>query len=71
MLPRTSVDIAYEKAHTLRKAVESYEHEEIPKITVSVGVTAITAKDRDRNCFKRVDDALYQAKIKRNDVVLL
>jgi len=71
LLPRTNVSMAYEKAHTLRKIIENYSDTILPKFTVSFGVTQILTEDKDQSCFIRVDKALYQAKIKRNDVVLL
>ncbi len=69
LLPRTNVDVAYDKAQELRKIIEVYSDDIIPKITVSFGVTEILDTDKKQKCFKRVDEALYSAKIKRNDVV--
>ena len=69
LLPRTDVDNAYHKAQELRRVVEKYSDDVIPKITVSFGVTEILDIDKDQSCFIRVDEALYSAKIKRNDVV--
>ena len=71
LLPRTAPDFAYNKAQELRAVVEKYADNIIPQITVSFGVTDIRDDDKDQSCFKRVDEALYQAKIKRNDVVKL
>lgn len=69
LLPRTDIDTAYHKAEQLRKIIQEHEEDAIPKFTVSFGVTEMSDKDHDRSCFKRVDKALYEAKIKRNDVV--
>jgi len=69
LLPRTNIDIAYDKAEELRKTIEQYSDDIIPSITVSFGVTELLDTDHDQGCFKRVDEALYSAKIKRNDVV--
>jgi len=69
LLPRTSVDVAYTKAHELRQLIEQYKDDIIPSITVSFGVTELLNTDVEQLCFKRVDEALYSAKIKRNDVV--
>ena len=69
LLPRTNVDIAYDKAQELRQIIEQYSDEVIPKITVSFGVTELLDTDKKQSCFIRVDKALYQSKIKRNDVV--
>ena len=71
LLPRTAPDFAYNKAQELRAVVEKYADNIIPQITVSFGVTDIRDDDKEQSCFKRVDEALYQAKIKRNDVVKL
>lgn len=71
LFPRTGIETAYSKAQELRKIIETHEEEGIPKFTVSFGVVEISDKDESRSCFKRVDKALYQAKIKRNDVVML
>ena len=69
LLPRTDVDIAYKKAQELRKVIEEYSDKTIPSITASFGVTEILETDKEQSSFKRVDEALYGAKIKRNDVV--
>ena len=71
LLPRTDKETAYHKAKELRELIEKYEDEIIPKITVSFGVTEIVDSDEHLTPFIRVDKALYQAKIKRNDVVKL
>lgn len=70
LMPRTDVDIAYDKAQQLRKIIEDHQ-EQIPKFTVSFGITEIFDYDKELSAFIRVDKALYQAKIKRNDVVKL
>jgi diguanylate cyclase (GGDEF)-like protein len=69
LLPRTDIETAYKKAQQLRKIIEEHEEKAIPKFTVSFGVVEISEQDEDRMCFQRVDKALYEAKIKRNDVV--
>ena len=71
LLPRTDIDEAYNKAKQLRKSIEKYEDTVIPKFTVSFGVTEILDTDKLESYSIRVDKALYQAKIKRNDVVKL
>ena len=70
LLLRTDVDIAYHKANELRIIIEDHQ-DQIPKFTVSLGVTEIYDYDKELSAFIRVDKALYQAKIKRNDVVKL
>ena len=71
LLPRTNIDVAYNKAQELRHLIEQYRDNTIPNITISLGVTKVLDTDKKQSCFKRVDKALYQAKIKRNDVVQL
>ncbi|MDF1875471.1 GGDEF domain-containing protein [Sulfurimonas sp. SAG-AH-194-I05] len=71
LLPRTELDTAFHKSLELKQIVEDYDDEAIPHITLSFGVTEIRMKDKERSCFKRVDEALYKAKVKRNDVVKL
>jgi len=70
LLPRTNVDIAYQKAEELRKIIDNHKNE-IPHFTVSFGVTQILESDKELSAFIRVDKALYQAKINRNEVVKL
>ncbi|MDA7816799.1 GGDEF domain-containing protein [Sulfurimonas sp.] len=71
LLPRTDINGAYIKAQELRQSIESYVNKELPPITISAGVTQVNNSDSINSCLKRVDDALYQAKEKRNDVVKL
>ena len=49
--------------------LKQYSDDIIPSITVSFGVTELLDTDKEQSCFKRVDKALYGAKINRNDVV--
>ncbi|MEW6550953.1 MAG: GGDEF domain-containing protein [Campylobacterota bacterium] len=69
LLPRTNINDAYAKAEELRKDIESYIDKELPPVTISAGVSELTDKDDIASCLKRVDTALYLAKVKRNDVV--
>ena len=70
LLPRTTIDAAYNKAQELRQIIDEYKGQ-IPHFTVSFGVTQILDYDKELSVFIRVDKALYQAKIKRNDVAKL
>jgi len=70
LLPRTNVDIAYQKAEELRKIIDKHKNK-IPHFTVSFGVTQLLDYDKELSAFIRVDKALYQAKINRNEVVQL
>lgn len=70
LMPRTNIDIAYDKANELRQILAEHSNQ-IPKFTASFGVTEIKDYDKEQSAFIRVDKALYQAKVKRNDVVQL
>lgn len=71
LLPRTDMDDAYAKALELRQSVESFSDKELPKITISAGVTEFTDTDTSDTCLRRVDEALFMAKEKRNAAVLI
>ena len=71
LLPRTDVNVAHNKAQELRKLIEEYKDTNIPSITISIGVTQMLDYDKEQSAFIRVDEALYKAKVKRNDVVKL
>ena len=68
LMPRTDKATAYQKANELRQIIEDHNNQ-IPHFTVSFGVTEIKEYDKKLSAFIRVDKALYQAKVKRNDVV--
>jgi diguanylate cyclase (GGDEF)-like protein len=70
LLPRTNIDTAYQKAEELRKIIDKHKNK-IPHFTVSFGVTQLLDYDKELSAFIRVDKALYQAKINRNEVVQL
>ncbi|MFT7860326.1 MAG: GGDEF domain-containing protein [Sulfurimonas sp.] len=71
LLAKTGLEAAYKKAEFLRKTVEEFALDFIPKITISLGVVEILEEDKERSCFKRVDKALYKAKETRNRTVKL
>jgi len=70
LMPRTDKETAYQKAQELRKVLDEHE-KKIPHFTASFGVTQILDSDKELSAFIRVDKALYEAKVKRNDVVQL
>ena len=70
LMPRTDKATAYKKAQELRQIIDEHKNK-IPHFTVSFGVTELTEYDKELSAFIRVDKALYQAKVKRNDVVQL
>ena len=65
LLPKTSLQGAAEAAERLRVAVEKMDllwSDQHLKVTLSLGVTALAAKQTDEGLLKRVDELLYQAK---------
>ncbi|MFO6296414.1 GGDEF domain-containing protein [Rahnella selenatireducens] len=62
LLPLTGLEGAMHVAESLRKIVEEQAVPGIPPFTVSVGVAQYEAGEDFTRLFKRVDDALYQAK---------
>ena len=72
LLPQTEIDGAMKVAEKIRKAIEDYKSNEIPRgITASFGVSVLTNEDDETSILKRVDKALYTAKRKgKNQVVV-
>ncbi len=68
LLPRTNINDAYTKAQEIRADVEFNVAKGLPSITISIGVTEMRNSDTTQTCLKRVDEALYIAKEKRNEV---
>lgn len=71
LLPHTTADQARIKATELRALVEHYTNEKLPNITISLGVTEYGDTDTSDSALQRLDEALYKAKEKRNDVFVL
>ncbi len=68
--PNITKEEALDFCETVRAAVEYMEFETVGHITVSIGLTMIEGEDTDETVFKRIDDALYEAKkTGRNKVV--
>ncbi|SDB22265.1 diguanylate cyclase (GGDEF) domain-containing protein [Pseudobutyrivibrio sp. YE44] len=68
--PNITQEEAMDFCETLRKNVEKMEFEVVGHITVSMGLTMIRADDTSESVFKRIDEALYEAKeTGRNKVV--
>ena len=77
VLPGTSVDVTKQRAEELRTIVESrktvkYEKEDLPNVTISLGVAVLPEHGTNREKLLTVaDDALYSAKKNgRNKVVV-
>ena len=67
LVPQTSLAEATEIAETLRQAIEAvrirYGNDELPKVTISAGVSVYPAHGRlPQDLLKAADAALYQAK---------
>lgn len=71
ILPDTASEAALLTAERLRKLIEAKEVKELPKVTMSFGVTEYIFEESSEDLLKRVDAALYEAKEKgRNQCVL-
>lgn len=70
LLPQTNLASAVALAESLRTAVEQMQVENLPHITVSIGVAQHHAEETTENLLRRADAALYKAKASgRNRVV--
>jgi len=69
--PETKLNGAVELAERLRKKIENEDFDEVEKATCSFGVAELKAEDDIDSLLKRVDDYLYKAKEKRNEVYYL
>lgn len=63
LLPRTSLDTAMQIAESVRAAVARITIPGLPRFTVSIGVARHNQGESIDELFKRVDDALYRAKM--------
>lgn len=62
LLPRTPLDTAITLAEKIRDNVTKLSHPELPAFTVSIGVARHQSDETMDALFRRVDEALYQAK---------
>ena len=62
LLPRTALDTALTVAESLRDGVTKLNGDDLPEFTISIGVARHQADETIDALFKRVDNALYQAK---------
>jgi PleD family two-component response regulator len=60
--PYSSKDKAIQAAEMIRKGVADFDFEVAGHITVSGGVTLLRPGDTIDTVFKRIDNALYEAK---------
>lgn len=69
--PDISLEEAKEFCERIRTGVEKIEFKEVGHITVSIGLTMINKNDTMDSVYKRIDEALYEAKeTGRNKVVV-
>ncbi len=62
LVSNDSLESAYAFAQKLRKSVEEYTFSSVENVTVSIGISSFIKDDTPTSLFKRVDDALYEAK---------
>jgi len=63
LLPATNCENAYNIAEKIRCAIEDLSFKDIPKITISIGVSQIEEGDELHDVIARADKALYTAKM--------
>ncbi len=64
ILPETGEASAKNVAERIREHVAALQVDELNQLSISIGVSAIEAKSRKQDVFKKVDERLYQAKKK-------
>ncbi|SER19262.1 diguanylate cyclase (GGDEF) domain-containing protein [Pseudomonas cuatrocienegasensis] len=62
LLPQQKAEAACQVAETLRQQIEDLNIPELPRFTISFGVTEYHLKDDEDTILKRADQALYKAK---------
>ncbi|WP_432455343.1 MULTISPECIES: GGDEF domain-containing protein [unclassified Agarivorans] len=62
LLPLQDAAAATHLAEVLREMIEQINHEDLPRYTISIGVTEYLKNDNEESIIKRVDKALYRAK---------
>lgn len=62
ILPELNEEQAIQVAEKLKEKVSSHVFKDIPRVTISIGVTKYNTDDSKKTLLKRVDDAMYQAK---------
>jgi diguanylate cyclase (GGDEF)-like protein len=63
LMPETAIGQAMIVAERLRQSIETEMSDEVPSITISIGVSSVIAEDKSfETALARADAALYQAK---------
>ena len=62
LMPETTKDGAYAAAEKIRTAIAAYSHPAVGTVTVSLGIAQRLPGESFVSLYKRLDDALYQAK---------
>lgn len=70
LLPLTNLQGALHVAETLREIVQQLSQQNLPQLTVSIGVAQHQADEDSDGLFKRMDEALYRAKTSGRNRVL-
>lgn len=73
ILPETNVDSAYKMAKRIQRKINNCEiqvHKHCINFTVSIGITEWEKNDHFNDLYRRVDEALYEAKKTRNTIVV-
>ncbi len=70
ILRHSGIEDTYKKASRLRKSIEDLKKDNLPQVTISIGLTQLIKNDKPKSLLKRADLALYQAKKQgRNQVI--
>jgi diguanylate cyclase (GGDEF)-like protein len=56
-------------AEKIKNIIENHNFEDIGKVTISIGFTKLKENETYLECYKRADEALYEAKKTRNTVI--
>jgi len=70
LLPQTGIDAAYMIADKARKAIEEASHPIAGKFTASFGVAERQSGESYNSLYRRVDEALYSAKVSGRNCVI-
>ena len=72
LLPQTNIDGARQVAEKIRVSIQKFESETIPRqITASFGVTKLEKDDDEVSVLKKADEALYSAKSRGKNQVIV